>query len=138
VDHLHELVKRENLASFVTFMPAQPKEALPAIYHQADIFLFTSIWDEPFGRVIVEAMASGVAVVGTAVGGAAELLVGNENALIFTPDDPVDLSQQLRRLIESPALRERLGKTGREIAGQKYDIQPVTIEFESYLKALAN
>jgi len=136
VDSLHQLVRRNNLTSFMTFVPAQPKEDLPALYHQSDIFLFTSIWDEPFGRVIIEAMASGVAVVGTSVGGAAEIFVEDENALIFTPDDPASLSLQLKRLIESPALREKLANSGRQTAMEKFDIQRMTKEIESYLQTL--
>lgn len=136
VEHLHQLVMQKNIASYVTFLPAQPKEALPALYHRSDIFLFTSIWAEPFGRVIVEAMASGVTVVGTAVGGAAEILADELNALTFTPDDPARLSLQLKRLIESPALRGRLAKSGRETAVNKFDIHRMTTEIEAYLQTL--
>ena len=136
INELHRLVEQKNIVSFVTFIPAQPKEALPAFYHRSDIFLFTSIWPEPFGRVIVEAMASGVSVVGTSVGGAAEILSDNENALTFTPDDPSSLSQQLKRLIESPALREKLSTKGRETAIAQFDIQRMTTEIESYLQGI--
>ncbi|MDL1909442.1 glycosyltransferase family 4 protein [Chloroflexi bacterium CFX6] len=132
--HLRQLVDRMNLASYVTFIPAQPKEALPSLYHQSDILLFTSIWAEPFGRVIVEAMASGLAVVGTKVGGASEILVDGENALTFTPDDPESLSLQLKRLIESPALRERLAASGRETAVNLFDVRRMTGGIESYLQ----
>jgi glycosyltransferase involved in cell wall biosynthesis len=138
VNHLHQLVEQKKVASFVTFMPAQPKEALPALYHQSDIFLFTSIWAEPFGRVIVEAMASGVTVVGTVVGGAPEILIENENALTFNPDDYKSLSRQLKRLIESPALRERLRAAGRQTAVDKFDIHRMTTEIESYLQTLVS
>ena len=136
VNHLHQLVQGENIASFVTFLPAQPKNNLPALYRQSDIFLFTSIWPEPFGRVIVEAMASGVAVVGSSVGGAAEILNPEENALTFVPNDSANLSQQLERLIETPALRERLAEAGRETAKNKFDIERMTAEIESYLQNL--
>lgn len=134
VNHLQQLVQKEKIASSVTFMPAQPKENLPALYRQSDIFLFTSIWPEPFGRVIVEAMASGVVVVGSSVGGAAEILNPDENALIFAPNDSIDLSQQLERLIDSPALRARLAEAGRETAKNKFDIERMTEEIESYLQ----
>lgn len=136
VDSLHKMVERASLASFVTFLPAQPKETLPALYRQADIFLFTSIWQEPFGRVIVEAMASGLAVVGTAVGGAAEMLVHDENSLVFEAGDSTGLAQALRRLIESPALREKLGSAGRETARTKFDLRRMTDEIERYLGSL--
>jgi glycosyltransferase involved in cell wall biosynthesis len=136
VGHLHQLVEQKNVASFVTFLPAQPKETLPALYHRSDIFLFTSIWAEPFGRVIVEAMASGAVVVGTKVGGAAEILTEGENALIFPPDDPASLARQLKRLIESPALREQLAKTARQTAVDKFDIRRMTTEIEAYLQGI--
>jgi len=120
----------------VTFVPAQPKEALPALYQQADVFLFTSIWPEPFGRVIVEAMASGLVVIGAPVGGAAEILKANENALTFMSDDPSSLAQQLRKLSEAPVLYEQLTKAGRKTAVQQFDLQRMTNEIETYLQAL--
>lgn len=134
--YLHQLVDKEELDSFVTFLPAQPKEKLPALYQKSGVFLFTSIWPEPFGRVIVEAMASGLAVVGTPVGGAAEILVDKKNALIFTPNDPASLAQQLRRLIDSPELRDRLSKAGRETAVSRFDIQRMISEIEAYLETI--
>jgi glycosyltransferase involved in cell wall biosynthesis len=135
-DYLYQLAIQENVSAYVHFLPAQPKEALPALYKQSDIFLFTSIWPEPFGRVIVEAMASGVVVVGAQVGGASEILAENVNALTFTPNDPACLAKRLRRLIESPELRETLGKSGREIAMREFDIQRMTCEIEAYLESL--
>jgi glycosyltransferase involved in cell wall biosynthesis len=134
--YLRQLAMQENVASLVTFVPAQPKETLPALYQQFDIFLFTSIWPEPFGRVIVEAMASGLVVIGTPVGGAAEILKANENALTFTPDDPISLAQQLQKLSESPALYAQLAKAGRETAIGQFDLPRMTNEIEAYLQAL--
>ena len=54
----------------IEFLGMQPKDVMPELYAQADVFLFPSIWNEPFGRVLVEAMASGLVVLGTAKGGA--------------------------------------------------------------------
>lgn len=138
VSGLHELVEKKNIRAYVKFLSSQPKETLPLLYRQFDILLFTSIWAEPFGRVIVEAMASGVVVVGTAVGGASEILANNENALIFTPDDPESLLWQLKRLIESPSLRKRLAEAGYRSSIDKFDIQRMTLEIETYLKTLVN
>ncbi len=134
--YLRTLVANENIASFADFQPAQPKEALPSLYQKADIFLFTSIWAEPFGRVIVEAMASGVAVIGTRVGGAAEILIENENSLSFAPDDAIGLAEQIKRLIESPELRMKLARAGRESVVDKFDIQRMTNEIENYLESM--
>ena len=81
-------------------------------------------------------MASGLAVVGTAVGGAAEMLVHDENSLVFEAGDSTGLAQALRRLIESPALREKLGSAGRETARTKFDLRRMTDEIERYLGSL--
>lgn len=134
--HLRDLIARENVTSFVELLSAQPKDTLPALYQQADIFLFTSIWPEPFGRVIVEAMASGVTVIGTKVGGAAEILVENENALTFPAGDAKALAEQIKRLIASPELRKRLSQAGKETAVNKFDLERMTTEIESYLESL--
>lgn len=134
---LRDLANKEGVEHFVHFMAAQPKESLPALYRKADIFLFTSIWAEPFGRVLVEAMASGVPVIGTRVGGASEILVEDENALTVPPGDPVSLASQIKRLIDSPELRRRLAKTAREAAASKFDIHRMTDEIGAYLGSIA-
>ena len=134
---LRTLVKDEKIASFVDLLPAQPKQALLPFYQSADIFLFTSIWAEPFGRVIVEAMASGAAVIGTRVGGAAEILRDNENSLSFAAGDSVGLANQIKRLIESPELRMKLARSGKESVVDKFDLQRMTGEIETYLQNLA-
>jgi glycogen(starch) synthase len=134
--HLRHLTQRERVVPFVTFLGARPKETLPQLYHQADIFLFTSIWPEPFGRVIVEAMAAGVTVIGTATGGAAEILADNENALIFAPSDAAGLAAQIARLVESPLLRQQLTDAGRQTALTKFDLHRMTTEIEAYLRTI--
>lgn len=133
---LRTLVMNEKIASFVDLLPAQPKQALPSFYQSADIFLFTSIWAEPFGRVIVEAMASGAAVIGARVGGAAEILRDNENSLSFAAGDSVGLANQIKRLIESPELRMKLARSGKESVVERFDMQRMTGEIESYLQNL--
>lgn len=134
---LRDLVIKEGAEKFVQIMPAQPKDSLPLLYGNADIFLFTSIWAEPFGRVIVEAMASGTPVIGTRVGGAAEILIANENALTFSPDDPLDLAAQIKRLVESPELRFKLAETARQTAIGRFDIRRMTDEIGEYLVSVA-
>ena len=79
--HLHRLVAAESVTDRVQFVGNQSKAELVQLYRNADVFLFTSLWPEPFGRTVIEAMASGLPVVGTPTGGAAELLVDRENAL---------------------------------------------------------
>lgn len=130
---LEYLVRRHRLEKYVTFLGQQTKEAMPALYHQTDIFLFTSVWQEPFGRVLIEAMAAGVAVVGSTVGGVTEILRDNETALTYPPGDAEKLAAQVARLIESPELRQQVATAGKRVAVERFDIQRMALEIESYL-----
>ncbi|MCB0063904.1 MAG: glycosyltransferase family 4 protein, partial [Caldilineaceae bacterium] len=127
-------VRKQQLEEYVTFLGPQEKGEMPLLYQQADIFLFTSIWQEPFGRVLIEAMASGTSVVGSTVGGAAEILVNNENSLTFPPNDDEALAAQIVRLIRSPELRQQLAEEGRRVALEQFDLQRMVQEIEFYLK----
>lgn len=74
---------------------------------------------ENLNYTLLEAMASGQAIVSTAVGGPAEVLRDGETALLVPPDDPSAMASALKRLLDDPELAERLGKAARaEIASQ--------------------
>jgi len=133
---LEYLVRKERLQPYITFLGQQQKETMPTLYQQADIFLFTSIWQEPFGRVLVEAMAAGTTVIGSTVGGAAEILVENENSLTYPPGDADKLAAQITRLVRSPTLCQRLAQQGKRVALEQFDIQRMAMEIEGYIKTV--
>jgi glycogen(starch) synthase len=95
---------------------AVPRAELRDVYLAADVFVFTSAWREPFGLTPVEAMACGTPVVAAATGGAAEYLVDEVNCLVVPPRDAEAIAAAVRRLAESPRLRERLIEEGRRTA----------------------
>lgn len=133
---LRALAGERGVASRVSFLGARSKEDMPQVYREADVFLFTSLWPEPFGRVIVEAMASQLAVVGTVTGGAAEILIDRRNALTVEPGDVEGLADRVARLAGSPGLREQLGRQGREDAVARFDIRRMTDEIEQTLRQI--
>ena len=133
---LRQLAKEKNVDSAIIFLGALPGDKLPELYHEADIFLFTSLWPEPFGRVIIEAMAAKVAVVGSATGGAAEIMVDKVNALLFIPGDVADLATKTAQLIVDPGLRNQLAEQGRITAMEKFDVDRMVVEIEAYLAEL--
>lgn len=91
------------------------------LYRALDVVVHASTRPEPFGRVIVEAMACGRAVVATPFGGAAELFTDGVSALGCPPGDSSALAAAIVRLIDNPALRSRLGETGRIEALDRFD-----------------
>jgi len=95
----------------VEFLPYRSGKALGELFRSADMFCSPSIWDEPFGMVNVEALASGLPVVSTLGGGANEIFARGGGILVERKS-PLALASALRRLAESPELRTRLGQQG--------------------------
>jgi glycosyltransferase involved in cell wall biosynthesis len=110
---------------------ALEREQLPAEYRAADVMVFPSTWPEPFGLVPIEAMACGVPVVATGVGGSAEFLVHGENCLLVEPGDPVALAAAVRRLAGDPALRRTLVAHGLETA-RELDVERLADVMEAW------
>jgi glycosyltransferase involved in cell wall biosynthesis len=78
-----------------------------------DIVVHASTRPEPFGRVIIEAMALERAVVTTALGGAAELIEDGVTAVAWTSGTSEELASLISRLVRDPDTRRALGKQGR-------------------------
>ena len=105
-------------------LDAVPRAALAERYRAADAVLFTSVWQEPFGLVPLEAMACGTPVVATGTGGSKEFCVDGVNCLLVPPDDPDALAAAIRRLADDADLRRRLqaggAKTASELTIERY------------------
>lgn len=85
-----------------------PRRELARQYAEADVLVFPSVWEEPFGLVPIEAMACGTPVVGAPVGGSAEFLFDGENCVTFEPGAKTSLLESLRRLASDAELRRSL------------------------------
>ena len=85
---------------------------LASAYASADVFAFPSD-TETLGFGAMESMASGVPAVGARAGGLPDVIQHEHNGLLFTPGDLGDLTAQLRRLLNDPALRARMARQGR-------------------------
>jgi Glycosyltransferase len=92
-------------------------------YPHIDVMVVPSVWNEPLGMVVAEALAFGKPVIGSRRGGIPEMIRDGENGLLFEPDTPGDLIAALRRLAADPALRARMGVAARESAGEFLDVQ---------------
>jgi glycosyltransferase involved in cell wall biosynthesis len=103
-----------------------------------DVVVHASTDPEPFGLVIVEAMACGRPVVTSAAGGARELTQPGVNALVHEPGDVDGLARAIETLAAQPALRAQLGKAGRATAERSFtrrrlvnDLTPIYEELAS-------
>jgi glycosyltransferase involved in cell wall biosynthesis len=137
VDHLKKIVKASDLSENIYFAGFVPHENLLSIYRNHDILLFPSVWEEPFGIVILEAMSCGLGVIGTATGGSAEILQSDETAaLIFCKEDAEACAAQIRRLIENPALLDRIRTGGRHRVEETFNFEHTMDTIEKSLKEI--
>jgi glycosyltransferase involved in cell wall biosynthesis len=95
-----------------------PRTELRDRYVEADAFLFTSEWEEPFGLVPLEAMACDTPVVATGVGGSADFLEDSVNCVLFPPGDARALADAVTRLAADSSLRRHLVEGGRRTAAR--------------------
>jgi glycosyltransferase involved in cell wall biosynthesis len=94
---------------------------VPGVLASADVFVLSSR-SEGFPVSILEAMAAGLPVVATDVGGIAESVIDGETGLLVPPGDPGALAAALDRLLADSALRQRLGAAGRERVRRHFDL----------------
>jgi glycosyltransferase involved in cell wall biosynthesis len=96
-----------------------PSEDVPRLLRAADIFIQPSHY-EAFPLSVIEAMATGLAVVASKVGGIIDCLVDGVNGLLCKPASPDELAKQIQRLIDDPALRAVLGPQARATVEQEF------------------
>jgi len=131
--YLRSLVDREHLHDIITFHRPVTREEMPSLMQNFDVLVFPSTYEEPFARIIQEAMLAGLVVVGTTTGGSKEIMFEDINGLTFAPEDASALTRQIRRLLADPALCLRLSLTGQQNTLGKFTLQRMIVEIEAYL-----
>src|SRR5919197_715470 len=100
-------VCRRGLQKHIHFLGFVEEPTLLALYKLSDIFVIPSLY-EPFGLVALEAMASGVPVVVSDIGGLSEIIENGVTGLRFLPGDSNSLTAAIRSILEVPSLAEHL------------------------------
>ena len=101
---------------------------MPRVFAEAHVVCLPSYYPEGVPKVLIEAAASGRAIVTTDMPGCREVVRHEENGLLVPARDPAALAAALRRLITSPPLRQFLGQRGREIAVAEFGLDRVVDE----------
>jgi glycosyltransferase involved in cell wall biosynthesis len=114
--HLESLAVKLGIAEQVRFEEPIPSTQMPGYYHQLDALVLPSLtrpnWKEQFGRVLIEAMACGVPVVGSDSGEIPNVI--GDAGLVFPEGDRRALRARLSQLMADPALRDELARRGRD------------------------
>lgn len=105
---------------------------------QIDVLVVPSQFEEPLGRVALEAYAHGVPVIGARRGGIPEAIEPGRTGLIFDPDKPGDLASALTTLLDNPALVEQMKRPAREKWESEFTPVAITNQYrETYTAAIA-
>ena len=137
-ERLRQLIVLNNLENRVAFRGAVTHSELPQMYTEADVVVVPSIQDHTGDRdglpnVVLEAMASGRAIVASDAGAIASAITDNENGLLVPPADPFALGQAIRLLAGDRDLRDLLGRNGRKRAESDYEVGRCSRRFERLL-----
>ena len=104
----------------VTFVGHLDAERLDDFYRGARALVVPSIWYEPFGLVVAEAMAYGLPVIASRIGALPELVDEGASGLLFAAGNAPDLAQQMLALWSAPERCRRMGSVGRTMAAREY------------------
>lgn len=124
------------ISDHVTFLGQVPHEAMPALLRRHHVLLLPSRWPEPFARTPLEAMASGLVVVGTPLGGTSELIDDGVNGLLFAPGDAAALAQKLIQLLENSPLRAALAQAAYEHVAREFTVETMLDKMETVLHSV--
>ncbi|GAB4263734.1 MAG: glycosyltransferase family 4 protein [Candidatus Promineifilaceae bacterium] len=129
-EELRNLVQKLGVAKWIIFKPFVAREKMPAILREHDALIFPSIWPEPLARMVQEAMASGLIVIGTTTGGTPEILQDGRNGLTFTAGDATMLTEKILWLTQNQDQWQNLAQTARKTVEQHFTLSRMVNELE--------
>jgi glycosyltransferase involved in cell wall biosynthesis len=135
IDETAQLASTLGVQRSVRFTGARPRSEVAEFLYQGDIFLNTTDVDNTPVSVM-EAMAAGLCIVSTNVGGIPHLLEDEKDALLVPPRDPVAMAKAVERLIHDPALAGRLSQQARAKA-ERFDWEAVFPLWEKLVHSVA-
>jgi D-inositol-3-phosphate glycosyltransferase len=109
-EHLQKLAGALGIADITTFVPPVPQTVLADYYRAATVTVVPS-YTESFGLVAVESQACGTPVVAAAVGGLQTAVADGRSGLLVDGHDPAAYAENVRRVIVTPTLRDRLARS---------------------------
>ncbi len=123
------------VADRVTLVGRVGRGDIPRLLRAADAVVCAA-WYEPFGIVPLEAMASGIPVIATAVGGHNDTVIDRFTGLHVAAHEPRSIAAALGELVRDPALRARLGAAGKARVQQRFTWDRVAAETSKVYRAL--
>lgn len=136
-EEIQVLVKRLGLWHATHFLGIQRN--IPAILAQLDVLVLATTTQEAFGRVIIEAQASGVPVIATRVGGVIDIVEDGKTGLLVPPADSTSIADGIIKIFNEPSLARKLAENAYKKVKEKYNLElMVKNTLNVYQEALSN
>ena len=133
VEAMNSFCIQNKIDSLITFYKQLTRDQLARFFRLHHAAVFPSIHPEAFGIVAVEAMASGLALLSSGVGGASEVFEANISGLQFEAGNAQELAIQIKLLFEKPGLLRSLQENGLSRARKLFDVQYSAQQIEALL-----
>ena len=134
ISELKTFLHEKGLEELVTFHGKVPQDELIQYYDRSQIMLVPSLWQEPFGLVVAEAMARGLPVIASNVGGPSEIITHEKNGLLVEAGDERALALAISQLIKDPDKRQRFGQAACVTVQERFVIEENVNLVEQHLK----
>ncbi len=133
VARLEEILNHYSIGRYVTIAGWLPRERMPELMSRNHVLLLPTIHPEPFARIVLEAMTSGLAVIAADTGGTNEVVLHGKTGLLFPAGDCQALAGEILNLVQNDTLREQLASAGQAVARNRYDLNIMVDRVEHFL-----
>lgn len=132
--YLEERIKKYNLTNTRILGYMKPSEGIKyrEFYRRADVYVAPSVWDEPLGLVILEAMASGTPVIVTRKGGITSIVKDGQNGFLVRARNSKEIAEKVNLLLSDEKLRLRMAQKARKTIEEKFTWEVIAGKFEHY------
>jgi glycosyltransferase involved in cell wall biosynthesis len=131
---MKKLATERGLESRISFLG--PRDDVPKLLASADLHVLPS-HQEALPNNIIEAMAVGLPVVATSVGGVPELIVEGESGLLVAPNDPPALAEAILTLARDPELRRRMSEKNKAVVRERFTLEKSVASYEEVYRNVA-
>jgi glycosyltransferase involved in cell wall biosynthesis len=137
IQEIKQLFGQAGLAERVTWLGQLPGERIPPILAQHDILVVPSLWQEPFGRVAIEGMAGGRAVIASRAGALPEIITPGRTGWLFESGNPGDLADQIVPIVNQPDKARQIAMQARQEAVLRFSQEVMLDRVERLLERSA-
>ena len=135
-DNLKLQMKKYKLEKKIKLLGRVENRKIPTLLASADLFVRLAR-KEGFCVSFLEAMAAGVPIIATSIGGIPDFVIDGKTGMLVAPDHPYEAAQSMKRVLEDPELRGRLTRNARTLVKNRYNWDRIADEVKEVFRTLA-